>query len=74
MEASGPSAPSPETAPAASDQLDVSGVHALLDQAEQAYHALFDGHVADEVARFGPFLNTVRMIVDQSADRVGKGE
>lgn len=59
-------------APAAG--FDPSAIHAALDAAETAYHALFDGHVPDEVHRFGAFLSTVRSIVDQAADRAGKGE
>ena len=53
---------------------DVSAVHKALDAAEKAYHGLFNGRVADEVARFDAFLSTVRMIADQSADRASKGE
>lgn len=66
------SAPAPEQT--AAPQVDVSAIHSLLEQAEQEFHRLFEGRVADEVARFGPHLSTVRMVVDQAADRVSKGD
>lgn len=53
---------------------DVSPLHDLLNQVDAQYNALFEGHVPDERARFGAFLDTVRMIADQSADRASKGE
>lgn len=59
----------PETAAA---PFDPSEIHKALDQAEALYHSTFAGHVADEVHRFGAFLSTVRMIVDQSADSASK--
>lgn len=49
-----------------------SAVHQALDAAENEFHQLFDGHVPDEVHRFGAFLSTVRMIVDQAADSASK--
>lgn len=52
----------------------VAPIHDLLGRVEEQYHAIFEGHVPDEVHRFEQFLSTVRMIVDQSADRLGKGE
>lgn len=54
--------------------VDVSKIHAALDTAETAYKKLFEGHVPDEHHRFESFLATVRMIVDQSADRTEKGD
>lgn len=51
---------------------DVAAIHDLLDKAESKYQSIFKGHVPDEVHRFGQFLNTVRMIVDQSADSASK--
>jgi hypothetical protein len=53
---------------------DTSEIHGLLDQADEAYHRLIDGHVPDEYHRFDAFLSTVRMVVDQSADRSRTGE
>ena len=50
----------------------VAAVHKALDGAENEYHRLFKGRIADEVHRFEQFLNTVRMIVDQSADSASK--
>ena len=55
-------------------EFDPAAVHDLLDQAEDAYLEVFDGHVPDEIARFKAFLSTVHMIADQSADRSRKGE
>lgn len=59
-------------APQDTSTIDVSDIHGLLDQAEQTYHAKFEGHVPDEHHRFDAFLSTVRMIVDQSADSASK--
>lgn len=50
-----------------------SDIHALLDEAERKFHEEL-GHIADEVQRFTPHLNTVRMVVDQAADKASKVE
>lgn len=55
-------------------KVDATPVLNLLAKAEEKYHDIFKGRVPDEVHRFEQFLNTVRMIVDQSADRASKGE
>lgn len=62
--------PGPDATP--TSEYDTTRVHDLLNQAEAEYHQIFDGHVANEVDRFGKFLSTVRMIVDQSADMAPK--
>lgn len=64
--------PDAEAAPLV--DFDPSAVHEALTTAENEFHQRFDGHVPDEVHRFGAFLSTVRSIVDQAADRAGKGE
>ena len=51
---------------------DVASIHSALDEADEAYHSVFGGHVADEIHRFEQFLATVRMVVDQSADMASK--
>jgi hypothetical protein len=52
---------------------DVSGIHALLDQAEAEFHRLFEGHSAfGHVERFVPLLNTARTILDLSAQEAPK--
>ncbi|HWF25156.1 MAG TPA: hypothetical protein VG275_06905 [Solirubrobacteraceae bacterium] len=58
--------------PAPAGSFDTAAVHDALTVAEDAYQAVFAGHVPDEVHRFGQFLQTVRMIVDQSADSASK--
>lgn len=51
---------------------DVNNIHDLLDNAEQIYRETFEGHVPDEQHRFKAHLDTVRMVVDQSADSASK--
>jgi hypothetical protein len=47
-------------------------IHKLLDDAEAAFHELFDGHIEPEVKRFDAFLSQVRMVIDQAADMAPK--
>lgn len=65
-----PATPAASAAPA----YDTAPVHDFLNKAEEAFTSLFKGHVPDEHQRFRSFLSTVRMIVDQSADRSAKGD
>ncbi len=53
---------------------DVTAIHAALDEAERLYHQLFDGKVRSHAERFSPKLDTVRMVVDLSAQEAPKEE
>jgi hypothetical protein len=46
---------------------DVSEVHRLLDEANEKFHAVLDGHVPGHVDRFTPHLNTCHMLADLAA-------